>query len=92
MMGSQAAQLFSSDLRGLSTADLMQAFLIALLLRGSDDERQKGSSAGDMLMGMALLGALGGAQGACGFSMDGGGGAAGAYAAPAAAASMSVQV
>ncbi len=93
MMGSQAAQLFSSSLQGLSRADLMQAFLIALLLRGSDDDQKKGSSMGDMLIGMALMGALGGAQqGSCSFSLNcGDGGAAAAYAAPAAAASMSAQ-
>lgn len=89
LMGSQAAQIFSSSLQGLSRADLMQAFLIALLLRGSDDDRQKGSSAGDLLLGMALMGALGGAQqGGCNFSLDCG--AAAAYAAPA-AASVSMQ-
>jgi hypothetical protein len=90
LMSSSAAQLCSTSLQGLSRTDLMQAFLVALLLKGTEDDRQKGSSTGDLLLGMALMGAMGGAQGCCNFSMDAGSVAA-AYSTPAAAATMSAQ-
>jgi hypothetical protein len=92
LTGNPAVNLVSGELRGLGTADLMRAFLIALLLQGSDDDRQRGSSPLDLLAGLAVLGALGGAQGACGFSLEyAGGGAAAAYAAPAATVAAGTQ-